>query len=81
MTNRFFRLAAGLLALVSTLQAVASAPKREFYQLKIYHVRDANQKNRLETYLQKAYLPALHRAGIKQVGVFEPTTGADSLVY
>ncbi len=81
MTLRFFRLAVWLLVLAGAVQAIASAPKREFYQLKIYHVRDANQKSRLETYLQKAYLPALHRAGIKQVGVFVPNTGADSLLY
>ncbi|GAB4033026.1 NIPSNAP family protein [Spirosoma gilvum] len=55
------------------------APKREFYQLKIYHLKDSPQKDRLETYLKQAYLPALHRAGIGKVGVFKPD--ADSLIY
>jgi hypothetical protein len=62
-------------------QAYSFAPKREFYQLKIYHLKDNSQKDRLETYLKQAYLPALHRAGIDKVGVFTPATGADSLVY
>ncbi len=57
------------------------APKREFYQLKIYHLKDSPQKERLESYLRQAYLPALHRAGIGKVGVFKPATEADSLIY
>ncbi|QJW90842.1 NIPSNAP family containing protein [Spirosoma taeanense] len=67
--------------LITAVQAFSFAPKREFYQLKIYHLKDNNQKDRLETYLQQAYLPALHRAGIGKVGVFKPATNADSLVY
>ncbi|WP_375445387.1 NIPSNAP family protein [uncultured Fibrella sp.] len=61
--------------------AVGFAPKREYYQLKVYHLADNNQKERLETYLKQAYLPALHRAGIEKVGVFKPGAEADSLVY
>ncbi len=66
--------------LAFTLQAFGFAPKHEFYQLKVYHLADNSQKERLETYLQQAYLPALHRAGISKVGVFKPAEG-DSLVY
>ncbi|MEZ0486277.1 NIPSNAP family protein [Fibrella aquatica] len=61
--------------------ASAFAPKREYYQLKVYHLADNSQKSRLDTYLKEAYLPALHRAGITNVGVFKPGAGADSLVY
>ncbi len=66
---------------IGATQAFSFAPKREFYQLKIYHLKDNNQKDRLETYLKQAYLPALHRAGISKVGVFRPAPEADSLVY
>lgn len=62
-------------------QCVGFAPKREFYQIKIYHLKDDSQKTRLETYLKQAYLPALHRAGIGKVGVFVPATEVDSLLY
>ena len=59
-----------------------AAPKREFYQLKIYHLKNDSQKQRLETYLKQAYMPALHRAGIDKVGVFSPAVeAADSLLY
>ncbi|GAB3728269.1 NIPSNAP family protein [Spirosoma lituiforme] len=70
-----------LLAFLFTLnQGFGFAPKREFYQVKIYHLKDNSQKERLETYLKQAYLPALHRAGIGKIGVFTPAD-ADSLVY
>ncbi|MFC6998997.1 NIPSNAP family protein [Rufibacter roseus] len=70
------------------LQAVA-APKPEFYQLKIYHLNNQKQEDRLDAFLKEAYLPALHRAGIAKVGVFKPaeelaektTTPAKKLVY
>lgn len=61
-------------------QGFGSAPRREFYQVKIYHLNGNSQKERLETYLKQAYLPALHRAGIGKIGVFTPID-ADSLLY
>ncbi|WP_080055367.1 NIPSNAP family protein [Spirosoma aerolatum] len=67
--------------IVQTRSTFGFAPKREFYQLKIYHLKDSPQKDRLESYLKQAYLPALHRAGIGKVGVFKPITEADSLIY
>ncbi|WP_295119051.1 NIPSNAP family protein [uncultured Chitinophaga sp.] len=58
-------------------------PARQFYQIKIYHLKTAGQEQRVTGYLKDAYLPALHRAGIKQVGVFKPVTQdtADLRVY
>ena len=78
--NRGFLFLALIASFFVVSQAFSFAPKREFYQLKIYHLKDSPQKNRLETYLQQAYLPALHRAGIGKVGVYKPAE-ADSLVY
>ncbi|GEP90161.1 NIPSNAP protein [Chitinophaga terrae (ex Kim and Jung 2007)] len=59
------------------------AKDRQFYQIKIYHLKDAQQEQQLDRYLEKSYLPALHRMGIKQVGVFKPVTKdtADLRVY
>jgi hypothetical protein len=48
------------------------AQKREFYELKIYHIENAQQAAMLDSYLEKAYLPAAHRQGIESVGVFKP---------
>ncbi|ALJ00014.1 NIPSNAP family protein [Rufibacter tibetensis] len=86
--RRISFLLAALLGFAISFNAV-SAPKREFYQLKIYHLKDQTQENRLDTFLKNAYLPALHRAGVAKVGVFKPveeaatTTAApaEKLVY
>ncbi|HVW97261.1 MAG TPA: NIPSNAP family protein [Mucilaginibacter sp.] len=43
-----------------------------YYQLKIYHFTSQAQENIVENYLEKAFLPAMHRAGITAVGVFKP---------
>ena len=80
-TQNAFVLSFLLAIVVSTSQLFGFAPKHEFYQLKVYHLKDNSQKDRLETYLKQAYLPALHRAGVGKVGVFKPATDADSLVY
>lgn len=53
---------------------------QQFYQLKIYHVKDIDQKKQLENFLEDAYLPALHRAGISKVGVFYPASSDDDKI-
>jgi len=50
----------------------ANAAERYYYQIKIYHLKTQEQQRRLDDYLQNAYVPALHRMGIKNVGVFTP---------
>ena len=42
----------------------------EFYQITIYHYVSSEQQKVIEQYLEEAYLPALHRQNIKNVGVF-----------
>lgn len=68
------RLSTFLLAalLLGTLSLVAK--DRQFYQIKIYHLKTAAQEASVDSFLQTAYLPALHRAGIQTVGVFKPVT-------
>ncbi len=50
----------------------SSISARDYYQLKVYNIKDADQEARIDTYLKMAYIPAMHRAGIKHVGVFKP---------
>ncbi len=52
---------------------------RDYYQIKVYTIKDKTQENRIDNYLKDAYLPALHKAGIKTIGVFKPM--ADSKDY
>lgn len=71
------------LLLISGSTRAGNGTHRYYYQLKIYHLGSATQQARMDQYLEKAYLPALHRAGIRQVGVFKPleTSKSDSLLY
>lgn len=58
--------------------------QRIFYQLSLYHFSGSSQEATLDHYLATAYLPALHRAGIRHVGVFKPLdndTAADKRIY
>jgi hypothetical protein len=78
----FLCLAANLLGM--HLFAADKQPAKEFYEIKIYHIKTVEQEQLVEGYLQNAYLPAMHRAGISRVGVFKPLandTAADKLVY
>lgn len=77
--NFFNKISVTFLACFFTVAAVfASAPARNYYHLKIYHYKTQAQENTIEKYLQQAYIPALHRAGIKSVGVFKPVTQVDT---
>jgi hypothetical protein len=73
-----FRFICLSIILVATLNAGANTPARDYYQLKIYHYKTQDQESKLEQYLEKAYIPAIHRAGIKYVGVFKPVTQQDT---
>lgn len=44
---------------------------REYYQLIVYRYSTIDQEKILDNYLEKALLPAYHRMGINQVGVFK----------
>ena len=55
---------------------------RYYYQLKVYHLKTTDQEAKLDNFLQTAYLPAMHRAGIPNVGVFKPNDkDTEQLVY
>jgi len=59
-------------------------PMSQFYQLTLYHFKNAEQEKVLDTYFQNALLPALHRLRINDVGVFKSwanDTVADKLMY
>jgi hypothetical protein len=62
----------------------AAAPKQQYYEIRIYHIRQSSQAERLDSYLKFAFIPAMHRAGIEKVGVFKPVeadTAFGKLVY
>ncbi|SHN15632.1 NIPSNAP protein [Cyclobacterium lianum] len=52
--------------------SVAQDGKRDLYELKIYHIANSTQEQMVDKYLESAFIPAAHRAGVSQVGVFKP---------
>ncbi len=65
-----------LMALLLSASGLFAAAK-DLYQIKIYHLKSADQEKMVESYLEKAYLPALHRAGIAKAGVFKNIKAAN----
>jgi hypothetical protein len=88
---KFNRLLCTLIAgiLLSSLSFAAKSaavkpPSRQYYQLIVYHLKDKSQEQRLDKYLSEAYVPFLHRSGVKTVGVFKTyniDTATDKRVY
>jgi NIPSNAP len=78
MTNSLFFKT--VLFLLIGFNAFANPPKREFYDIKIYTVNNKEQAMRVEQYLKDAYIPAMHRLGIKTIGVFKPVA-TDSVAF
>ena len=67
-----------------TTSVFAQSSKRDFYELRKYHIETSSQESQLDAYLEKALLPALHRNGIAKVGVFKPISSqadAGKVVY
>ena len=68
------------------LVALAEQGKKtgEFYQITIYHFSTTDQQQLIEQYLKDAYVPALHRQKISNVGVFTliaNDTAKDKRIY
>jgi hypothetical protein len=67
----FLKIASLIVLLSVTAIANAFESPRYYYQLKVYHLKSKAQEDKLDHYLKDAYLPALHRENISQVGVFK----------
>ncbi len=61
----------------------SKAAERYYYQIKIYHFKTVAQEARLDHYLQSAYIPVMHKIGVKNIGVFKPIDAdtADRKIY
>lgn len=49
-----------------------AADRQEFFAIRIYQLKTASQESRVDSFLQQALLPALHRQNITGIGVFKP---------
>lgn len=69
-----------IFAILTSLQVAAKKVRKDFYQLKVYTLKNNEQVKAVDTYLQSAFLPAIHRAGIQKIGVFKPIANDTSLL-
>ena len=60
-----------LVLLFAAVQFV-NAAGHDFYQIQVFRLNSKAQETRTDNFLKMAYLPALHRAGIKTAVVFKP---------
>ena len=66
-----------LLGITILLSASRCTPKKEIetigdiYELRIYRLADPDQEKKLDAYLEKAFLPALKRNDVRNIGVFK----------
>jgi hypothetical protein len=77
-------LLAFLLLLNSSFTPTEKAPAGEYYQLTTYHCKTAEQLAVTSAYLKSTYLPALHKSGLANIGVFtniNNDTAADKRLY
>jgi len=78
-TPRFFNSAHNTLSVIFLLSlflmsCLCTANARDIYQIKIYSLENEKQEQRMDDFLKDAYIPAMKRAGINNVGVFKPIT-------
>jgi NIPSNAP protein len=64
---------------------LGATPKdqREYYQISIYHFKTPEQRAAIDSYLKNAWMPAIHKLGMKSIGVFSPIandTSADKKI-
>jgi hypothetical protein len=74
--NEFYKKLAFFFLFIFAAGTILSA--RDYYQIKVYNLKDKAQETAVDNYLKDAYLPALHKAGVKKIGVFK--TIADAAV-
>ena len=57
---------------VKAQQMEVAVTSGDFYEINIYRLNSKAQELCMDKFLKEAYIPALHRVGIKKVGVFKP---------
>ena len=70
---------AGLIAfIVLNAFCVVSYAQKDIYELLVYKLKTTDQVTATDNFLKDAYIPAMHRLGIKQIGVFKPVANDTS---
>src|ERR1700674_4740602 len=59
-------------------QGAMQGKRREFYQLRRYHLNSGPQRKLCDDFFREALVPALNRLGISPVGVFDVSIGPET---
>ena len=59
------------LLLILTFFTLTSFAQNEFYELRVYTMKFGSPASGLHQYLEHAFIPALNKEGVKNIGVFE----------
>ena len=70
--------AGSLAPFMSAFAAEKSDSPREFYELRLYHLRRGPKQKLFDDFYREAAVPAMNRNGIGPVGVFHVMAGPDS---
>jgi len=70
--------AASLASVLNAQAAEGAASGREFYELRLYHLRKGPKQKLFDDFYRQAAIPAMNRAGISPVGVFSLMVGPQS---
>jgi len=70
--------AAGLAGVSAIAEGSEARSGLEYYELRKYHMPVGDKKNVLNDFMRDAAIPALNRAGVEPVGVFNVMYGANS---
>jgi hypothetical protein len=62
----------------ASAQPASTPVMHEFYELRLYHLRQGAMQKRFDEFLKNTAVPAVNRAGISPVGVFNVMIGPDS---
>jgi hypothetical protein len=62
----------------SARAAESTSGAHEFYELRLYHLRQGAMQKRFDEFLKNRGVPAMNRAGVSTVGVFNVMIGPDS---
>lgn len=80
--RQFIKSSVGATAAAFTLPTLrltaAETQARELYELRLYHLRRGPMQKRFDDFMRQAAIPALNRAGVPNVGVFDVATGQDN---
>src|SRR6185437_9578392 len=64
--------------MINATQEKGESAAREFYELRVYHLRRGPKQKLFDDFFKHAAIPAMNRAGIGPVGVFSVMVGASS---